>query len=71
MEMLAKLESELSAMYDYNTAQYNYKPNPTGQGMYASNKEWRGSPEQKQLYKKITQQQLLIRRRKRKLGLEV
>ena len=71
MEVLAQLEKELEEMYDFNIAQFNYQPNPNGRGRIALNKEWGGSHEQKQLYKKISHQMMLINRRKRKLGLDV
>ena len=70
MKVLKKLEKELEEMYEFNTKQFDYVPNPDGRGMYACNKEWRGSTEQKQLYKKINQQLVLINKRKRKLGIK-
>lgn len=67
-EILLKLNKELEEMYDFNIAQFNYQPNPNGRGMIPHNKEWGGSYEQKQLFKKINQQVRLIHKYERKLN---
>ena len=62
--VLEQLETELAHLYEYNTTQFGYQPNPNGTGMRKTNLSWENSTQQKLLYKRITELEQLIKIRK-------
>lgn len=66
-KILARLEKELNDAYEFNTAQFDYRPNPSGKGMIAHNPDWGKSEGRKQNRKKIDHLIMLIGRRKKHL----